>query len=137
MESLRAIDGSNVHDLLPRVQVPTLALHGTADKIVPYTHAEKLVAAIPGARLVTFEGAGHVLHGRHAVKVNRLIRDFVLDRPVDGAHDPVDHRAAGRRRRGRAGPASVGSSGCRAPSASATSSATSPSPRSCARSIPT
>ena len=84
MESLRAIDGSNVHDLLPRVQVPTLALHGTADKIVPYTHAEKLVAAIPGARLVTFEGAGHVLHGRHAVKVNRLIRDFVLDRPVAG-----------------------------------------------------
>jgi pimeloyl-ACP methyl ester carboxylesterase/UDP:flavonoid glycosyltransferase YjiC (YdhE family) len=82
VESLRAIDGSNVHDLLQRVQVPTLALHGTGDKIVPYTHAEKLVAAIPGAKLVTFEGAGHVLHGRHAVKVNRLIRDFVLDRPV-------------------------------------------------------
>jgi pimeloyl-ACP methyl ester carboxylesterase len=85
VESLRAIDGSNVYDLLPRVQVPTLALHGTADKIVPYTHTEKLVAAVPGARLVTFEGAGHFLHGRHAVKVNRLIRDFVLDRPV-GAH---------------------------------------------------
>jgi pimeloyl-ACP methyl ester carboxylesterase/predicted glycosyltransferase len=84
VESLRAIDGSNVHDLLSRVRVPTLALHGTADKIVPYTHAEKLVAAIPGARLVAFEGAGHVLHGRHAVKVNRLIRDFVLDRPVAG-----------------------------------------------------
>jgi pimeloyl-ACP methyl ester carboxylesterase/UDP:flavonoid glycosyltransferase YjiC (YdhE family) len=82
VESLRAIDGSNVYDLLPRVRVPTLALHGTADKIVPYTHAEKLVAAVPGARLVTFEGAGHFLHGRHAIKVNRLIRDFVLDRPV-------------------------------------------------------
>jgi pimeloyl-ACP methyl ester carboxylesterase len=85
VESLRAIDGSNVYDLLPRVRVPTLALHGTADKIVPYTHAEKLVAAIPGATLVTFQGAGHFLHGRHAAKVNRLIRDFVLDRPV-GAH---------------------------------------------------
>jgi predicted glycosyltransferase len=85
VESLRAIDGSNVYDLLPRVQVPTLALHGKADKIVPYTHAEKLVAAVPGAKLVTFEGAGHVLHGRHGVKVNRLIRDFVLDRPV-GVH---------------------------------------------------
>jgi pimeloyl-ACP methyl ester carboxylesterase/predicted glycosyltransferase len=83
VESLRAIDGANVHDLLPRVQVPTLALHGTVDKIVPYSHAEKLAAAIPGARLVTFEGAGHLLHGRHAVKVNHLIRDFVLDRPVE------------------------------------------------------
>jgi len=94
VESLRAIDGADVHDLLPRVQVPTLALHGTLDKIVPYSHGEKLVAAIPGARLVTFEGAGHVLHGRHAVKVNHLIRDFVLDREV------VSHRipAIGERR---------------------------------------
>ncbi len=83
VESLRAIDGSNAHDLLPRIQAPTLALHGTLDKIVPYAHAQKMVAAIPGARLVTFEGAGHGLHGRHAVKVNRLIRDFVLDRPVE------------------------------------------------------
>ncbi len=86
VESLRAIDGSNVYDLLGRVQVPTLALHGTLDKIVPYTHAEKLVAAIPGARLITFEGAGHVLHGRHPVKVNRLIRDFVQ------GGDVVSHR---------------------------------------------
>src|SRR5262245_9775074 len=51
VESLRAIDGSNVYDLLPRVHTPTLALHGTLDKIVPYSHAEKLVAAISGARL--------------------------------------------------------------------------------------
>jgi len=83
VESLRAIDGSNVYDLLPRLRVPTLAIHGTQDRIVPYSHAQKLVAAIPGARLVTLEGAGHGLHGRHAVKVNRLIRDFVLDRPVE------------------------------------------------------
>jgi pimeloyl-ACP methyl ester carboxylesterase/UDP:flavonoid glycosyltransferase YjiC (YdhE family) len=85
VESLRAIDGSNVHGMLPRIQVPTLALHGTLDKIVPYTHAQKLAAAIPGARLVTFEAGGHILHGRHAVKVNHLVRDFVLDRPV-GTH---------------------------------------------------
>jgi pimeloyl-ACP methyl ester carboxylesterase/predicted glycosyltransferase len=83
VESLRAIDGSNVLDLLPRISVPTLALHGTLDKIVPYTHAQKMVAAIAGARLVTFEGAGHSLHGRHPVKVNHLIRDFVLDQPVE------------------------------------------------------
>jgi pimeloyl-ACP methyl ester carboxylesterase/predicted glycosyltransferase len=89
VESLRAIDGSNVYDILPRVQVPTLALHGTADKIVPYSHAEKLVAAVPGARLVTFEGAGHVLQGRHAVKVNHLIRDFVLDRPAESHRIPA------------------------------------------------
>src|SRR5580765_7290950 len=89
IESLRAIDGASVQDLLPRVAVPTLALHGTVDKIVPYTHSEKMVAAIPGARLVTFEGAGHSLHSRHAVKVNHLIRDFVLDRPVEARAVPA------------------------------------------------
>ncbi|HKZ08439.1 MAG TPA: alpha/beta fold hydrolase [Methylomirabilota bacterium] len=89
VESLRAIDGTNVYDFLPRVPAPTLALHGTLDKIVPYAHAEKLVAALPGARLVTFEGGGHGLHGRHAVKVNHLIRDFVLDRPVESHRIPA------------------------------------------------
>ena len=89
VESLRAIDGTNVYDLLARVTTPTLALHGTLDKIVPYAHVEKLVAAIPGARLVTFEGAGHMLHGRHAVKVNHLIRDFVLERLVESQRIPA------------------------------------------------
>ncbi len=83
VESLRAIDGTSVHDLLPRITTPTLVLHGTQDKIVPYSHAKKLVDAVPGGRLVTFEGGGHALQGRDAVKVNRLIRDFILDRPVE------------------------------------------------------
>ncbi len=88
VESLRAIDGESVYDLLGRIRVPTLALHGTQDKIVPYSHAEKLVAAIPGARLVAFEGGGHGLPGRDCVKVSRLIRDFVLDRPVESQTIP-------------------------------------------------
>src|SRR5215472_15608207 len=95
VESLRAIDGANVADLLGQVRVPTLVLHGALDKIVPYTHAQKMAAAIPGARLVTFDGSGHGLHGRHPVKVNRLLRDFVLDRPVE-THTipPLAERAA-------------------------------------------
>ncbi|HKX03350.1 MAG TPA: alpha/beta fold hydrolase [Methylomirabilota bacterium] len=82
IESLRAIDGINVYDLLGRVGVPTLALHGTEDKIVPYSHAQKMVAAIPGAKLVTFERGGHGLFGREAVKVNHFIRDFALGQEI-------------------------------------------------------
>ena len=82
IESLRAIDGINVYDLLGRVGVPTLALHGTEDKIVPYSHAQKMVAAIPGAKLVTFERGGHGLFGREAVKVNHFIRDFTLGQEI-------------------------------------------------------
>ena len=82
IESLRAIDGVDLYDLLGQVRVPTLALHGTNDKIVPYSHAQKMVAAIPGARLVTFDQGGHGLFGRDAVKINRLIRDFALGRDI-------------------------------------------------------
>src|SRR5262249_52861572 len=66
-----------------------------------YGHAEKMAAAIPGARLVTFEGAGHILHGRHAIKVNHLIRDFVLDRTVEPRTIPAttERKAPPRPRR--------------------------------------
>jgi pimeloyl-ACP methyl ester carboxylesterase/predicted glycosyltransferase len=89
VESLRAIDNVDLRSLLAGITVPTLAVHGTQDKIVPYSHAQKMVAAIPGARLATFEGGGHLLFGRDAVKVNRLIRDFVLDHPVETATVPA------------------------------------------------
>ena len=82
IEALQQISKDNVWDLLPRVSVPTLILHGTRDPVVPYSHACRFAEAVPGARLVTFEGGGHSLPGREAAKVNRLIRDFALDRPV-------------------------------------------------------
>ncbi len=82
VEALRQIEHDNVYDLLGRVGVPTLMLHGTQDTVVPYSHGRKFAEAVPGARLVAFEGGGHSLPAREAAKVNRLIRDFVLGRPV-------------------------------------------------------
>ena len=83
IESLRAIDGVNVHDLLGRLTVPTLALHGTQDKIVPYSHAQKMVAAIPGARLVVVPDAGHAPN---------LVRPDLVDRALAELLDEVDAR---------------------------------------------
>jgi len=82
VEALGQIGKDNVYDVLGQLTVPTLLIHGTDDPIVPYSHGQKFAAAVPEARLVTFEGGGHGLPGRDCVKVNRLIRDFVLDRPV-------------------------------------------------------
>jgi pimeloyl-ACP methyl ester carboxylesterase/predicted glycosyltransferase len=83
VEALSQIEHDNVFDLLGKLAVPTLLLHGTRDPIVPYSHGQKLAAAVPGATLVTFEGGGHWLNGREAAKVNHLIRDFVQDRGVE------------------------------------------------------
>jgi pimeloyl-ACP methyl ester carboxylesterase/UDP:flavonoid glycosyltransferase YjiC (YdhE family) len=82
VEALQQIEKDNVYPLLGQLRVPCLIFHGTDDPVVPYRHGQKFAAAVPGATLVTFEGGGHSLPGREPVKVNRVIRDFVLDRAV-------------------------------------------------------
>lgn len=43
-----------------RIAVPTLAVHGTADATVAPSHSHFLVENVPGARLLSVEGAGHL-----------------------------------------------------------------------------
>ena len=88
IEVLRQIRKDDVRDHLAKITAPTLVLHGTRDRIVPYKIGKEIAETIPGARFVTFEGGGHGLLGREAVTVNRLIRDFVLERPVDSRTIP-------------------------------------------------
>jgi len=49
---------------LDEIAVPTLVVHGTADPLFPFGHAEALAAAIPGAELLPLEGVGHQLPPR-------------------------------------------------------------------------
>jgi pimeloyl-ACP methyl ester carboxylesterase len=44
---------------LSSIAVPTLVIHGTADPMFPAEHGQALAAEIPGARLLTLNGAGH------------------------------------------------------------------------------
>jgi pimeloyl-ACP methyl ester carboxylesterase len=46
---------------LRRIDVPTVVIHGTADKLVNPSGGRATAKAIPGARLVTIEGMGHDL----------------------------------------------------------------------------
>ena len=41
------------------IAAPTLVIHGTADPMFPLEHGRALAEEIPGARLLTLEGAGH------------------------------------------------------------------------------
>jgi pimeloyl-ACP methyl ester carboxylesterase len=43
------------------VHVPTLVIHGTADRLIPLVGGEMTAAAVPGAQLVAIEGMGHEL----------------------------------------------------------------------------
>jgi pimeloyl-ACP methyl ester carboxylesterase len=55
------VDGAVPHAGLSAISAPTLAVHGTADPMFPPEHGEALAEAIPGARLLLLEGAGHGL----------------------------------------------------------------------------
>lgn len=45
---------------LGKIRQPTLILHGDADAILPVASSQWLAKTIPGAKLVTLKGAGHV-----------------------------------------------------------------------------
>jgi len=49
---------------LKALRVPTLVIHGIDDVLVPVENGRLVAAAVPGARLVEFEGMGHNLPRR-------------------------------------------------------------------------
>jgi len=57
------IDGTYLTTLaalpLASIRVPTLALHGTNDRIISFASSERTAAAIPGARLVPIQNGSH------------------------------------------------------------------------------
>lgn len=45
---------------LAAIAVPTLVMHGTDDRLIPYRDGQRFARAIPGAQLITYAGVGHV-----------------------------------------------------------------------------
>ena len=63
---------------LAKFDVPTLIVHGTEDRIVPFAISGKKAAeAIEGSRLETLEGAPHGFAATHADALNRLMLEFL------------------------------------------------------------
>jgi pimeloyl-ACP methyl ester carboxylesterase len=66
---------------LPRVDVPTLVIHGDSDRIVPLNAAGlKTSKLIKGARLAQIERGPHGLLWTHADQVNRELLGFLGNR---------------------------------------------------------
>jgi non-heme chloroperoxidase len=73
---------------IKRIDVPTLILHGTADRILSIEgQGRRLHAALPGARYVEIEGGPHVMCVTHANEVNRELLDFLRQPAAIGATD--------------------------------------------------
>jgi pimeloyl-ACP methyl ester carboxylesterase/predicted glycosyltransferase len=73
--------GSDVRELARKVKCPTLVLHGDADRRVFHDKGKAIAELVPGARLVSVGGGGHLTASRDPVFFNQAVRDFVAGRP--------------------------------------------------------
>jgi pimeloyl-ACP methyl ester carboxylesterase len=69
---------TDFRDDLKNIDIPTLVLHGDADRIVPLANSGKRTAAlVKGSKLVVIEGGPHGIAWTHADRVNRELRGFL------------------------------------------------------------
>jgi pimeloyl-ACP methyl ester carboxylesterase len=68
---------------LAQIAVPTLAIHGTGDRVVPFAYGKALAEAVPGAELMAIEGGEHVSLFTHLEEVRARVGAFL------SAHSPA------------------------------------------------
>ena len=72
-------------------ELPTMAIWGDKDQIIPVDHAYAAQAARPGSRLEVLAGVGHFPHVERPTDVVDLIDDFITT-TSEMASEPVDTR---------------------------------------------
>jgi rifampin ADP-ribosylating transferase len=72
------------------ITTPTLVIWGDHDTLLPREEQERLAAALPGSRLVVYEGTGHLVLWEQPERVASDLRTFLATLP------PPRLRAAGR-----------------------------------------
>jgi non-heme chloroperoxidase len=76
----RAATETDFRAELAKITVPTLIIHGTADKSAPLElTGRKTARLIPGSQLKVYEGAPHGLFITHLERVNRDLLAFIKD----------------------------------------------------------
>lgn len=76
-ECIRAFGTTDFRADLAKIRIPTLVLHGSADRIVPFEGSGKLTAAtIPGSTLVVLDGAPHGMTATHGPQVSAAMVEF-------------------------------------------------------------
>jgi len=75
--AFRGWRGHDVRDHARRVTCPTLVIHGDADLRVPWKKGEAIHELVPGSRMLTVEGGGHVQAVRDPVMFSSAVCDFV------------------------------------------------------------
>jgi non-heme chloroperoxidase len=79
-ELVNSFSHTDFRDDLATVTVPTLVIHGDADRIVPFEiSGRRTHEMIPGSRLEVIGGAPHGMGWTHADEVNKVLLDFLAE----------------------------------------------------------
>jgi 3-oxoadipate enol-lactonase len=74
----QAIFGHDTSARLGEVAARTLVVHGTEDGVLPYPNGELIASLIPGSRLETFPGVGHMFWWEQPAVSADLVREHAL-----------------------------------------------------------
>lgn len=86
IDCVTAFGGTDFRKDLERIDIPTLVIHGTDDRIVPFEISGKRTAElVKGSRLLTIDGAPHGLIWTHSEQVNKELLDFLSPMKVEPA----------------------------------------------------
>ena len=75
MAQLSAIMGHDTSARLGEVEVPTLVIHGTADRLMAAENGELIARLIPGAQLELLDGSGHMFFWEQPQRSAQLVRE--------------------------------------------------------------
>ena len=75
---MQAILGHDTSARLPGLSTPTLVVHGTVDRVLPFANGPHVASLIPGARLETLEDIGHMFWWEQPERSAELVRAHAL-----------------------------------------------------------
>jgi pimeloyl-ACP methyl ester carboxylesterase len=78
LQQMQACATHDTHERLGQIDLPTLVIHGDVDRLLGYDNGRQIAAAIPGSRLETLEGVGHMFWWEQPQRSAELIREHAL-----------------------------------------------------------
>ncbi|HEX3609344.1 MAG TPA: alpha/beta hydrolase [Solirubrobacterales bacterium] len=78
LQQMRACGAHDTHERLGRISLPTLVIHGDADRLLGYANGRQIAELISGARLETLEDVGHMFWWEQPERSAELIREHAL-----------------------------------------------------------
>jgi pimeloyl-ACP methyl ester carboxylesterase len=76
LQQLHACAAHDTYERLPELgELPTLAIHGTDDELLPVQNGRLIASRIPGSQLEIFDGVGHLFFWERPERSAELVRE--------------------------------------------------------------